>query len=146
MGILDLFYKTKHEGEHRIYSCSIHDDVKILGHVFHGLDDVIAHVEMYMSDGCSRNPDKCEPKKKGKVHVGQLWMRYPCFDSSDFLYERRSYQNFILRDRPITSADMKKLNNLPWKGNAKRISESVPSYMLPMVYYVGDGNEMIIAI
>jgi len=146
MGILNLFNKTKHEEEHRIYSCSIHDDVTILGQVFHGLDDIIAHVEMYMCDGSSGNPDKCKPEKKGKVHVGQLWMRYPCFDSSDYAYETRAYQNFILRDRPITSADMKKLNKLPWNGNAKRISESVPSDMLPMVYYIGDGDQMIIAV
>lgn len=146
MGILNLFNKTKHEEEHRIYSCSIHDDVTILGQVFHGLDDIIAHVEMYMCDGSSGNPNKCKPEKKGKVHVGQLWMRYPCFDSSDYAYETRAYQNFILRDRPITSVDMKKLNKLPWNGNAKRISESVPSDMLPMVYYIGDGDQMIIAV
>ena len=146
MGILNLFNKTKHEEEHRIYSCSIHDDVTILGQVFHGLDDIIAHVEMYMCDGSTGNPNKSEPEKKGKVHVGQLWMRYPCFDSSDYAYETRAYQNFILRDRPITSADIKKLNKLPWNGNAKRISESVPSDMLPMVYYIGDGDQMIIAV
>ena len=146
MSILNLFNKTKHEEEHRIYSCSIHDDVTILGQVFHGLDDIIAHVEMYMCDGSSGNPDKCKPEKKGKVHVGQLWMRYPCFDSSDYAYETRAYQNFILRDRPITSVDMKILNKLPWNGNAKRISESVPSDMLPMVYYIGDGDQMIIAV
>jgi len=146
MSILNLFNKTKHEEEHRIYSCSIHDDVTILGQVFHGLDDIIAHVEMYMCDGSSGNPDKCKPEKKGKVHVGQLWLRYPCFDSSDYAYETRAYQNFILRDRPITSVDMKILNKLPWNGNAKRISESVPSDMLPMVYYIGDGDQMIIAV
>ena len=131
--------------EHKIFSCSIHDDVEILGLVFHGLQDISAHVEMSQAVGSSCKPSVREPKKTGRVHVGELWMSYPCFDSSDYLYENRTYQNYILRERPITFEDMERLRKLPSGMNAQRLSPSVPEDMLPMVYYVGDGDTMIVA-
>lgn len=146
MKMWNLFQKKERKEMHRIFSCSIHDDVEILGHVFHGLKDIQAYVEMTKYDGGVSDSYAREPEKKGTVHVGELWMRYPCFDSSDFLYENRSYQNFILRDRPITSSDMKRLEKLPTHMNAKRLDASVPEEMLPMVYYVGEGNTMLVAV
>ena len=142
----NMFQKNAREEKHSVFSCSIHDDVKILGHVFHGLKDIHAYVEMAKCDGGISEAYDCESEKKGKVHVGELWMRYPCFDSSDFMYENRSYQNFILRDRPITSSDMIRLEQLPSHIDALRIDASVPEDMLPMVYYVGDGDTMIVAV
>ena len=145
MKILDIFKREKRQVEHKIYSCSIHDDVEILGLVFHGLQDISAHVEMSQAVGSSCKPSVKEPKKTGRVHVGELWMSYPCFDSSDYLYENRTYQNYILRERPITFEDMERLRKLPSGMNAQRLSPSVPEDMLPMVYYVGDGDTMIVA-
>lgn len=146
MKIWNLFKREKRQVEHRIFSCSIHDDVEILGQVFHGLQDIDAHVEMVKHEGSSREPWDYKPERKGKVHVGEMLMRYPCFDSSDYLYENRSYHNFILRDRPITSSDMIRLEQLPSHIDALRIDASVPEDMLPMVYYVGDGDTMIVAV
>ena len=146
MKIGNLFKRDNRQVEHKIFSCSIHDDVEILGQVFHGLQDISAYVEMSQSVGSSCKPSVREPVKKGRVHVGELWMSYPCFDSSDFLYENRTYQNYILRERPITFEDMERLRNLPSGINAQRLSSSVPEDMLPMVYYVGDGDTMMVAI
>lgn len=145
MKIWDIFKREKRQVEHKIFSCSIHDDVEILGKVFHGLQDISAHVEMSQAVGSSCKPSVREPKKTGRVHVGELWMSYPCFDSSDYLYENRTYQNYILRERPITFEDMERLRKLPSGMNAQRLSPSVPEDMLPMVYYVGDGDTMIVA-
>lgn len=146
MKILDIFKREKRQVEHKIFSCSIHDDVEILGLVFHGLQDISAHVEMSQAVGSSCKPSVREPKKTGRVHVGELWMSYPCFDSSDYLYENRTYQNYILRERPITFEDMERLRKLPSGMNAQRLSPSVPEDMLPMVYYVGDGDTMIVGV
>ena len=130
--------------EHKILTCSIHDDVRILGHVFHGLEDICSYVEMSMSDGSSLGPSKREAKKKGDVHVGELWMKYPCFDSSDYMYENRYYQNFIFRKRPISASDIKNLEQLPTHGNSKRLSLSVPEDMLPMAFYNGEGDTFLV--
>ena len=131
MKIGNLFKRDNRQVEHKIFSCSIHDDVEILGQVFHGLKDIMAHVEMSQSVGSSCKPSVREPEVTSRVHVGELWMSYPCFDSSDFLYENRTYQNYILRERPITFEDMERLKNLPSGMNAQRLSPSVPEDMLP---------------
>lgn len=132
--------------EATIEKVSIKDDIEILGHVFHGLKDIQEHVEMSLYKCYSRGQANVrEPKACCNVHVGEMWMPYPCFDAEDFANEDRTYQNYILRERPITQDDMKTLSELPSKGNECRISECMPAEMLPLVYYVGDGDTMLVA-
>ena len=124
----------------------ITDDVEILEHVFHGLQDIKEHVEMSLYRDYSRGKaNERDPKKTCEIHVGEMWMPYPCFDSEDFANEDRNYQNFVFRRRPIIQEDMRKLSELPSGSNECRIHKNMPSDMLPMVYYVGDGNIMIVA-
>ena len=128
-----------------IRRCSIKDDVEILGHVFHGIKDISKHVEMSLYINFSHGKaDVCEPEMSCDVHVGEIWMPYPCFDSDDYMNESRSYQNFIFRRSPITQDEMRKFSKLPSKGNACKLDENVPAEMLPMVYYYGDGDTMLV--
>lgn len=128
-----------------IQKVSIKDDIEILGHVFHGLKDIKEHVEMSLYRDYSRGQANTrEPKTTCEVHVGEMWMPYPCFDAEDFANEDRTFQNFIFRKRAITQNDMKALSELPSHSNECRISDSMPAEMLPMVYYVGDGNSMLV--
>ena len=85
------------------------------------------------------------PKASCEIHVGELWVPYPCFDSDDYANENRTYQNFVFRERPITQDDMKRLSELPSNSNECRISEDIPAEMLPLAYYVGDGSTMMVA-
>ena len=55
--------------------------VEILGVSFNGVKDMIKHAR-------DRMP-------KDGVYVGEDSQRYPCFDSSDSLYENRSYTNLV---------------------------------------------------
>ena len=129
-----------------IQKVSINDDVEILGHVFHGLKDIQEHVEMSLYRGYSRGrADVRKARASCNIHVGEMWRPYPCFDAEDYANENRTYQNYILRERPITQGDMKALSKLPSKGNECRISECMPAEMLPLVYYVGDGDTMMVA-
>ena len=73
-------------------------------------------------------------------------MPYPCFDWEDSLNENRTYQNYILRNRPITQEDMQRLSELKSHANEQRLWNDVPEDMLPMIYYEGDGKEMIVAV
>ena len=99
---------------------SIKDDIEILGHVFHGLQDIKDHVELSLYRSYKHGMASIvEPIKKCEVHVGEMWSPYPCFDSEDYLYENRTYQNYIFRSRPITQDDMRKLSELP-SGPAER--------------------------
>ena len=124
---------------------AITDDVEILGHVFHGLEDIKQHVELSLYKDYSRGPAReRKPSEVCEVHVGEMWMPYPCFDSSDSMYEDRTYQNYIFRFEPITQDDMRKLSDLPSKGDECRISDEVPEDVLPILYYVGDGMRMLL--
>ena len=132
--------------EATIQKVSVKDDIEILGHVFHGLKDIQEHVEMSLYKSYSRGQANArKPKAACDVHVGEMWMPYPSFDSEDFANENRTYQNYLLRERPITQDDMKTLSELPSKGNECRISECMPAEMLPLVFYVGDGDTMLVA-
>ena len=129
-----------------IKNCHINDDVEILGHVFHGLADIKDHVEMSLYKDYSRGMAKSrETNKACEIHVGEMWMPYPCFDSSDYAYEDRTYQNYIFRRNPITQEDMRKLSELRSHGDERRVSDDVPLEMLPMVYYCGDDDTMLVA-
>lgn len=124
---------------------SIKDDVVILGHVFHGLEDIKAHVEMSLYKSYSHGAaDAVKAKVSSDVHVGEMWSPYPCFDADDYANEDRTYQNYILRKRPITQDDMKALSELPSRGNGCRLSERLPAEVLPLVYYEGEGNTMLV--
>lgn len=115
-------------GDLDIQVYSIIEDVDILGHTFHGLEDIMAYREMslceeYMSKDSARS---VTPKKRGGIHVGEVWQGYPCFDSSDYATEARSYQNYLVRNKPVTNADMQIIKNLPTVGCLEKINEKMP--------------------
>lgn len=126
---------------------SIKEDVEILGHTFHGLEDIMAYREMSL---CERYMSKSRassvsPRKRGDIHVGEVWESYPCFDSSDYATETRSYQNYLIRRKSITNDDMQNVKNLPTSGCLEKINEQMPLNVLPIVYYSGDGGFMLVA-
>lgn len=140
-------FKTQEDRKPEVRRCSITDDIDILGYVFHGLADIQKHVEMSLYKSYLKGKAyEREPERACDVHVGEMWMPYPCFDSEDYANENRTYQNFIFRQQPITQDDMRRLSELPAKGNECRISDNVPTDMLPMVYYIGDGDTLLLAI
>ncbi|MCH5310397.1 MAG: hypothetical protein J1E57_00290 [Prevotella sp.] len=116
---------------------SVIENFQIFGETLHGLDDILAYMEI--SIGINQTSASIEkPEKRGELHVGQLWERYPCFDLSDYATERCFYQNYIIRKEPIRETEILQLKKF-------RISERIPLDMLPMVYYVGDGGFMLVA-
>ena len=131
----------------KIITCSINDDINILGHTFHGLRDIRRHVEKsLMRDFTMYEVDDVEPMAKCDVHVGHLWVPYPCFDMDDFANESRFYHNFIFRRRPITRDDMRLLWGLPAEANHCRVTELLPPDIGPILYYLGCGDTMLLAV
>lgn len=137
-------YSDDYIGNLDIQVYSVIEDFQIFGQTLHGLDDILAYNEI--SIGSTHTSASLEkPEKRGELHVGQLWERYPCFDLSDYATERRFYQNYIIRKEPIRKTEILQLKELPSFGNSKRINERIPFDMLPMVYYVGEGGFMLVA-
>lgn len=137
-------FDTQEEKAVTVQRLPIDADVEILGHVFHGLEDIRQYVEMSLYKSYDKGAaSEWEPKKKCEIHVGEMWMPYPCFDSEDFANENRSFINFIFRSRPLTQDDMRQLSELPSSGSQCRVTDHVPQDMLPLLYYCGEGNEML---
>lgn len=129
-----------------IVRCSIFDDVDILGHTFHGLADVRRHVEMSLNARSSRpSVSSFTPESTCMVHVGEVWMPYPTFDAEDAANENRSYSNFIFRSHPLRQEDMMQLYERRPTVNDCRLTEDTPVSMLPLLYFVGDGETMLLA-
>ncbi len=80
-----------------------------------------------------------------KLFVGGLSMSYPKFDSFDYWNDDRMYQNYIIRTRPVTEAEMYSFHKAPMYMDCNAVTERIPEDLLPMVYYRGDGNYMLVA-
>ncbi len=132
--------------EYDIQCYNIRDCVKILGHTFYGLNDILAHVEMFGRTGVMGIDCSClsEVTPYNDVHIGQLYERYPVFDSFD-LSDGRTYQNYIFRSEAIVEDDIRAMTRLAYKSNYRMVHEDVPESLLPMLYYEGDGNYMLLA-
>lgn len=125
---------------------NIKDTVTINGHEFNGLEDVIKHVELVGKEFFSGfechaidGADVCSD-----VRVGELYQNYPIFDSYD-IGDDRTYQNYIFRRGVITVQDMESANSIYHKGNFCMVHERIPSVMLPILYYSGEGDYMLLA-
>lgn len=124
---------------------NIKDTVTINGHAYNGLDDVMKHVELVGKDYSRGFECRVQGFESCRdVHVGLLYENYPIFDRYD-LGDDRTYQNYIFRRGQITEQDMKAVDSVHHKGNFCMVHEQVPSDMLPILYYRGEGNHMLLA-
>lgn len=125
---------------------NIKDTFEVFGKEIHGLAQLRECTEMYCSDYSKSDPWRPERacNKISGLHIGHMYESYPKFDSSDWS-DDRTYQNYIIRTRPITKGEMLALRSIKSEGNSKRVHEAIPEDMLPLLYYNGDGNYMLLA-
>lgn len=128
----------------------INSKIEILGHTIHGLQEIRMAVEV---ESCihfvarDHEISRVRAKKPIKgLHVVELYERYPCFDASDYAYEKRCYSNYFFSTEPLSDEAIVGLSKLKRGANYCMITSDMPGTALPMVYYVGDGNEMVVAI
>lgn len=131
---------------------STREPVTILGHRFRSLYDIQTHCELEDNDynfgdgsGCYVPKSFRETSPYPDIHIGQLWERYPCFDSYDYATEKRTYQNYIFKKTPITKEDIVELQKLPRETNCCIVTDKIPEELLPVLYYVGEGETMLLA-
>ena len=121
---------------------------RVCGCWFDGLDDVDAQVEM------SGNPRHTFRKWYSRevhnhnlagLHIGNIWESYPSFDSSD-ASDGRSYNNYVFSRTPLTENLMeqycKRINS---NIDACMVHEDIPAELLPILYYNGDSDWVILA-
>jgi hypothetical protein len=114
---------------------------------FDGLDDIVAQVEM------AGNPchtfQKWYPRKEYKhntsgLHIGNLWKSYPTFDSYDAC-DGRSYDNYVFAKKPLNEAVMENYCKISAKYNFCMVHENIPEDLLPILYYGGEGDSVLLA-
>ena len=142
----DWWNRQKRLADYDIQCYHINDMVTILGHTFNGLEDVIRHRAIigknrFMGVECFR---PSEINEYTDIHIGELYESYPIFDSSD-LGDDRTYQNYIFRTVSVGETDMKETYGMPHGCNFCMVHENIPVHLLPILYYKGDGDYMIIA-
>ena len=125
---------------------NVKDTIIILGHEFHGLEDVIGHRTAYGRIGHSDlSISSCVPKKqKSGLYVSEFYARYPIFDSYD-IGDDRTYQNYVFTNEPIDDEKLKEIAEIRHNYNYCMVHENIPEHLLPILYYCGDGDYMILA-
>lgn len=124
----------------------INDRITVLGRNFDGLEDIFRHraiigknffsgFECFTPNEINEYPD---------VHIGELYDNYPIFDSYD-AGDDRTYQNYIFRTKPITKDDMAGAFKTSCRCNFCMVHEDIPVHRLPILYYNGDGEYMLLA-
>ena len=133
--------------DYDIQCYGIDDSFDVLGHTFQGLQEIRERVEMFSFQGYSGfrifTPEETVGSPDG-LHIGMMFQSYPQFDSYD-AGDNRSYDNYIIRKKEITKSDMEKLSEVPSLYNDMRIHERIPASMLPILYYGGSGDYILLA-
>ena len=123
--------------------------VEILGHFFQGVDEIRKAVEIrgtVMPDfGHKRDLHNVKPEKPvNGIHVLELYQPYPCFDSSDSLYENRRYYNFFFSNTPFSDEMINGIVNLKKGPNYCMVNEQMNPGFLPAVYFEGDSRHKLL--
>lgn len=127
-------------------------DVEILGHTFHGIEEIKHAVEAYcrIEKDYRGIRDKWTTSPRQPVaglHVCEIYEPYPCFDAADYASENRDYANFFFSTKPFTNNDLDHLaQNLPIRCNYRMVTEDMPAIATPAVYCDGDATTMYIAL
>ena len=133
--------------DYDIQCYGLDDEFNVLGHTFQGLKEMRHRVEMFCFEGYTGfktfTPDETVSSPDG-LHVGMMFESYPKFDSYD-AGDDRSYDNYIIRKKEISTSDMENLSQIPSLYNDKRIHEHIPADMLPILYYGGSEDYILLA-
>lgn len=140
------YFKNNPIADYNIQCYNINDDVTILGHTFHGLDDIVRHTEISCkckdSETSIYRPNESE--KYPDIHVGCVYQCYPVFDIFD-MGDNRTYQNYIFRKESITEDELIKTLETNHNFNFCMVHEKIDNDLLPILYYSGEGNYMLLA-
>ena len=143
--LLRLWEQIKHIANYDIQCYHIRDKFTVLGHTFHELKDLECHcsVKGKLSYGDFHVwRDKCQ--SLGNIHIGKLFQSHMILNSDDW-GDYQAYQNYIFRPHPITDEDMTTAKSIATNLHFCMISEAIHEHLLPILYYRGDSDYMLLA-
>lgn len=123
-------------------------EITVLGHTFKGLNDIRSHVGPVCRIGYEEELDFLQHDGHATsegIYAGLFYKDYPildCYDSGD----DRTYQNYVFSRAPLTGAVMRRIyDTVPKDANTRMVHERVPEDNLPVLWYEGDGRQMLLA-
>lgn len=123
--------------------------IEILNHVFKGIEEISKAVEVRgrVTPDFRGERDFTEVRPETPVeglHILELYQPYPCFDSSDSLYENRMYSNFFFSTTPFSEERINEIINLKKTTNYRMVNEDMDMDFLPAIYFQGDSRYNLI--
>ena len=113
--------KINTNNQHTVIKIAYNREITIFNVEFNGIEEI----KEYALKGVA----------KDGVYVAEDSQIHPCFDSSDFAYENRSFWNFIFaRNREELERKIKILKSIHYKDNYKKLTGK----LAPMAYWEGD--------
>lgn len=117
---------------------------------FDGLNDIESQTEICGSKDYLFKKGYWFPCENYKLnptglHIGCIRESYPTFDPSDTL-DNRCYNNYVFSKSPLTDNMMDRYCKKIGSGiNACMVHENIPPRLLPVLYYNGDSNYVLLA-
>ena len=129
--------------DYDIQCYNIEEKVTILGHTFDGLKDIKEHTEFTGRKG-THTFSPTAKQGYADVHICEIYSSYPIFDSWDAC-DDRTYQNYIFSSSPLDENIMQEAAHTPHGINFCMVHEKLPQEKLPILYYKGEGKQMLLA-
>lgn len=124
----------------------IDDRITVLGREFGGLEDVMRRRTHRINCLSSLGGTLLQNAEAyPDMAICDVYENYPRFDIYDSC-DDREYQNLFFRlGGTFTDEDMNRLAKMPCTGNSCRVHEHIPAEFLPVLYYEGTGQYMMLA-
>ena len=137
-------------GNYDIQCYELTDTFTVFGKKIRGLDSLRKIVNTSRMNGdenfsenmrSTRLSSDRRNNKFSSLFAAEIWERYPCFDSWDYLNENRRFQCYYIRNHKICDDFFKDNSNVNLQNV---VSEDIKLSDLPLVYYDGDSNVMYV--
>ena len=138
----------EHIADYDIQCLPKYSRICVEGCWFDGLEDIEAQAEM--NGNPSHTFFRWNARKEYKhnpmgLHIGNIWECYPVFDSYDSA-DDRSYNNYMISHQPFTEDLMEQYcKQIKVHSNACMVHEDIPRSLLPILYYNGDSDWVLLA-
>ena len=126
-----------------------HKSFEVMGHFFHSLQDVCDAVSIVGRSLTNWNGTRDiwhkQPEKPiSGLYVGLIYEPYPCFDESDYDYEKRRYWNFFFSNSPITDEMLNRIAEMAHQSNYRYVHENMEEFATPSSYWGGDSADKLL--
>lgn len=141
--ILDSWWQGvgRRLGDYDIFYHRCDEQIDILGHRYNGIADIrrcVARKARLSYDGWYHF-------EISKGTIGEVYEAFPYYDITDPYNDAHTFQNYFFRRNIISEDDIKAVMNLEPDFNYCLVSEKIPEELLPMIYYDGEGDYILVA-